>query len=66
MCLSTAILKKKNGERTEIMRNVSNVRIDGGVVVLSDILGEEFPVPGTLAYCDLVNGKLEIEERDAA
>lgn len=65
MCLSTAILRKQNGERTEVMRNVSKVRVERGIVVLSDILGEEFPVPGMLAYCDLVNGKLEIDEISA-
>ncbi|MDR2360832.1 MAG: CooT family nickel-binding protein [Oscillospiraceae bacterium] len=65
MCLSTATLRKQNGEQEEIMRNVSKVYVKDGIVVLSDILGEEFPVPGTLAYCDLVNGKLEIEEMSA-
>ncbi|MDR3150061.1 MAG: CooT family nickel-binding protein [Oscillospiraceae bacterium] len=62
MCLSTAMLRKRNGELEEIMRNVSKVRAEREIVVLVDILGEEFPVPGTIAYCDLVNGKLEIDE----
>lgn len=62
MCLSTAMLRKRNGELEEVMRNVSKVRAEREIVVLVDILGEEFPVPGTLAYCDLVNGKLEIDE----
>ncbi|MDR0819759.1 MAG: CooT family nickel-binding protein [Oscillospiraceae bacterium] len=61
MCLSTAYLKKPDGERTLIMKNVSNVRIDGQTVVLSDILGAETPIPGTLAYADLINGQLEIK-----
>jgi predicted RNA-binding protein len=60
MCLSTAYLIGGGGERSVIMKNVSRVRIDGLNVVLSDILGEETPVPGTLAFCDLVNGQLEI------
>jgi predicted RNA-binding protein len=56
------MLRKRNGELEEIMRNVSKVRAEREIVVLVDILGEEFPVPGTIAYCDLVNGKLEIDE----
>jgi predicted RNA-binding protein len=56
------MLRKRNGELEEVMRNVSKVRAEREIVVLVDILGEEFPVPGTLAYCDLVNGKLEIDE----
>ncbi|MDR2531061.1 MAG: CooT family nickel-binding protein [Oscillospiraceae bacterium] len=60
MCLSTAYLKTADGGETVVMKNVAGVRVNGSVIVLSDILGAETPVPGTLAYCDLVNGRLEI------
>jgi len=60
MCLSKAYKREKDGALTFIMGNVSNVRVDGERVILSDILGAETPILGSLAYCDLVNGKLEI------
>jgi predicted RNA-binding protein len=59
MCLATAYLKK--GEESGILaRNISNIRIDGGSVVLTDIMGAEIVVEGRLKSADLVNGVVEI------
>jgi predicted RNA-binding protein len=65
MCLSKVYLKKDNGERTLVMSEVSSVRSENGRVTLSDIIGQETSVPGTIAYADLVGGVLEIRERSA-
>lgn len=59
MCLATAMLNK-SGSETVLAKNISNIRVDGGSVVMTDILGEEFVVEGTLVSADLVNGVVKI------
>jgi len=59
MCLATAYLKK--GEESSILaRNISSISIDGGSVILTDILGAEIVIEGRLKNADLVNGIVEI------
>jgi len=60
MCLSKVYLKNEKGERTLVMSEVSSVRFENGQVRLSDIIGQETCVPGTIAFADLVGGVLEI------
>lgn len=59
MCLATAMLNK-SGNETVLAKNISNIRVDGESVVMTDILGEEFVVEGTLVSADLVNGVVKI------
>ena len=59
MCLATALVNR-GGEDTVLAKNISNIRIDGANVVMTDILGEEFSVEGTLLAADLVNGVVKI------
>ncbi|MDR0935534.1 MAG: CooT family nickel-binding protein [Oscillospiraceae bacterium] len=70
MCLSKAYVLPAvcvdNCSPRLVMSNVSSFKVEDGTVILSDILGEELPVAGSLQYCDLVNGKLIIEEMLAA
>ncbi|MDR0858039.1 MAG: CooT family nickel-binding protein [Oscillospiraceae bacterium] len=66
MCLSKAYVLPAVCEDSctpkLVMSNVSSFKVEDGKVILSDILGEELPIAGSLQYCDLVNGKLIIEE----
>ena len=59
MCLATAMVNK-SGNETVLAKNISNIRVDGKDVVMTDILGEEFVVEGTLISADLVNGVVKI------
>jgi predicted RNA-binding protein len=60
MCLSKVYLKNEKGERTLVMSEVSAVRSENGQVTLSDIIGQETCIPGSIAFADLVGGVLEI------
>ena len=59
MCLATAYLKNE-ASTSVLAKNISNIKIDGNSVVLTDILGAELVVPGRLITADLVNGVVEI------
>lgn len=59
MCLATAMVNK-SGSETVLAKNISNIRVEGSAVVMTDILGEEFKVEGTLVSADLVNGVVKI------
>ena len=60
MCLATAMVNR-SGSETVLAKNISNIRVDGDSVVMTDILGEEFVVEGTLLSADLVNGVVKIQ-----
>lgn len=60
MCLATAMVNK-SGSETVLAKNISNIRVEGDSVVMTDILGEEFVVEGTLLSADLVNGVVKIQ-----
>ncbi len=59
MCLATAFVNR-GGEDTILAKNISNIRVEGANVVMTDILGEEFSVEGSLLAADLVNGVVKI------
>ena len=60
MCLAK-VLVEKNEEESVFAGNVSDIRIDGDIIVLTDILGEEYEVAGTLVSADLVHGEVRIK-----
>lgn len=60
MCLATAMVNK-SGTETVLAKNISKISIEGGSIVMVDILGEEFTVEGTLISADLVNGVVKIQ-----
>lgn len=59
MCLATAMVNK-SGKETVLAKNISTIRVEGGSVVMTDILGEEFVVEGSLISADLVNGVVKV------
>ena len=59
MCLATAMVNK-SGSETVLAKNISTIRVDGTNVIMTDILGEEFVVEGSLLSADLVNGVVRI------
>ncbi len=59
MCLATAMVNK-SGKETVLAKNISTIRVEGGSVVMTDILGEEYVVEGSLISADLVNGVVKV------
>lgn len=60
MCLSTAYLNEKKDE-TIVARYISQVKCEDGKVVLSDIIGVETVVLGSISFIDLEGGTVVIK-----
>ncbi|MDR2665065.1 MAG: CooT family nickel-binding protein [Oscillospiraceae bacterium] len=54
MCLSS-VYEAKDGGETLVCEHVSGLAVDGGSVTLTDIMGEETTVYGTIETVDLIN-----------
>lgn len=61
MCLSTAYRNVKTPEAI-FMKNVMEIQIKDGVILLTDLLGNETAVEGTLQEANLVEGFVLIQE----
>ncbi len=61
MCLSTAYRNTKTPEAI-FMKNVMEIQIKDGVILLTDLLGNEMAVEGTLQEANLVEGFVLIQE----
>lgn len=61
MCLSTAYRNTKTPEAI-FMKNVMEIQIKDGVILLADLLGNEMAVEGTLQEANLVEGFVLIQE----
>lgn len=64
MCLSTAYKNNKD-DSAVLARYVSQVQVQPGKVILTDIVGAETVVEGELSYIDLTGGVVVIRT-DAA
>lgn len=62
MCLSTAYTTK-DGVDTLICDRVTNITVDEGKVVLTNLLGMSTVVEGTLKNVDLNKNVITIEEK---
>ena len=60
MCLSTAYRLVPEGEDEKICEFISEVKIDGDKIILTDIMGKEIEVPGVIKSMDFVGSKLYI------
>ena len=61
MCLSTAY-RNANTPEAIFMKNVMEIQIKDGVILLTDLLGNETAVEGTLQEANLVEGFVLIQE----
>ena len=59
MCLSTAYKNNKD-EDAVIARYVSKIDVKDSSVILTDVMGTETEVPGTLSFIDLTGGTVII------
>lgn len=61
MCLATVYNKRAE---TVICKNVTNIRIDDGDIVLTDIMDNETVVQGKITMANLVDGVVHIDCRE--
>ena len=61
MCLSTAYRNAKTPEAI-FMKNVMEIQIKDDVILLTDLVGNEMAVEGTLQEANLVEGFVLIQE----
>jgi len=59
MCLSK-VYEVKDGNENLICEYTSAISLDNGIIKLTDIMGEEFTVKGTLQSIDLANNIIKI------
>ncbi len=60
MCLST-VYAIVDGKENKVCEYVCNVRIDGTDITLTDVMGSETKVKGTLKSCDFVKNQIVIQ-----
>lgn len=58
MCLSTVV--KKSDPNCILLEYVSKIAVDGNRITLTDVMGEQKTVEGTIALADLTGGRVEI------
>lgn len=61
MCLSKAYLEK-NGERQLVLEEVSSVRFEGDIILLSTLVGEKKEVKAELKEIDFMTHNILLEE----
>jgi len=60
MCLSN-VYKTTGDEETLVCEYVSNISVEGENVIITDVLGKEITVPGTLLKVDLIKNIVMIK-----
>lgn len=58
MCLATVF---KESDNTVICKNISRIDVEGDVVVLRDIMGDETKVQGKILMVDLANSIVKLK-----
>ena len=57
MCLATVY---KESDNTVILKNTSRIDVDGGKLILRDIMGQETVVEGKILMVDLANSVVKL------
>lgn len=58
MCLATVI--NVNQPDTIVLQYVSKIEVNGEQITLTDVMGEQVTVQGTITMADLTGGRVEI------
>lgn len=64
MCLST-IYKNARNPRCEVLKNVTHVRCEDGMVILTDLMGDEMAMEGEILEADIIHGYFIVREAAA-
>jgi len=60
MCLS-AVYEVRNGNERLVCEHAAAISLDGGVVKLTDIMGEEIVISGVLKSIDLAKNIIKVQ-----
>ncbi len=58
MCLATVV--NINQPDSIVLQYVSKIEVNGNKITLTDVMGEQKTVEGTIAMADLTGGRVEI------
>lgn len=58
MCLATVV--NINQPDSIVLEYVSKIEVNGNQITLTDVMGEQKTVEGTIAMADLTGGRVEI------
>ena len=58
MCLATVV--NINQPDSIVLQYVSKIEVNGNQITLTDVMGEQKTVAGTIAMADLTGGRVEI------
>ena len=61
MCLSNVFLVSDDAEEL-VCEYASNVEIDGDKIVLTDVIGQEITITGTIANVDLIKNQIKVKQ----
>ncbi len=64
MCLST-IYRDTRSPKCEVLKNVTHVRCEDGMVILTDLMGDEMAMEGEILEADMISGYFIIKEAAA-
>jgi len=64
MCLST-IYKDTRNPKCEVLKNVTHVRCGNGMVILTDLMGDEMAMEGEILEADMIHGYFIVREATA-
>lgn len=64
MCLAVVYGKRSEEDETLLLRNVSKILINGDMITLIDIIGQEKQLKGALTEVDLANSVVKIRCAD--
>lgn len=60
MCLAAAYKNQPEADSL-VCKSVSNIKVDGNKVILTDIMGEEIEIEGIVSTIDLVKNVVVIQ-----
>lgn len=61
MCLSNVYLVSDEKE-TLVCEYASQVKVDGGVIRLTDVIGQEVTVTGTIVSVNLIKNEIRVKQ----
>ena len=61
MCLST-VYKNEVNDANMLARNVADIRVDGGTIIFTDLMGIRTVFDGTLEKVDLMDNYVVVKE----
>ena len=61
MCLST-VYKNDRNPKCQVLKNVTHVRCEDGMVILTDLMGDQMAMEGEILEADMINGYFIVKE----